>query len=513
MALRRITAQDVDELRMPPSGQYGGDPRGAVDPAALLAASWQTPYDVDARRAAITKALLDQQAAQQVAAAAPVPTTPRDAAGMGTSPFDYKDIAQGTAGGPQPGDASNVSIDALFGARTPSYDEGRPPAPTPATPTPATPTPTPEPETGRGRVSVTPTPQSIRDEDQNTPQPDFPGGVPTPGARTMADMPPSDTPVTPENTPQPTTPNPNELPSVSNFATPNVFSGPPAGNVLAPAVGYNVLGQPAAPNATPTPTSTFTPDFNTATPNAGFGKGGFGGPGEFGREGTAGGPGAPGQGGKGSVVSDDQTDQALADLTESMQAINEMGRSMTGAPPAAPSDYDFGKDEGGKGPFDPGGPGYSPGAALAAGAAMAAAAPSGYGGRSGFAGAGLADMVGAMTAPGMPSPGGGTFDPGWGDVDLGDLGAPGAADTAGLTDTGPMGGDFSPSAADMAAAAPGGIDMGGSATGGNAGPGMGMSEGAAAAAAAAADAAAAAAAAEGEGGGQEGGGDEGGAAP
>ena len=81
----------VDELRMPnewrppqkPKGYgdvYGagripdqlryGDDRGQVDPLALTASSQGGPYDVDARRAAIAKRVMENQQAQ----AAYVPT-------------------------------------------------------------------------------------------------------------------------------------------------------------------------------------------------------------------------------------------------------------------------------------------------------------------------------------------------------------------------------------------------------------------------------------------------------
>src|SRR4051812_20318541 len=63
--------EDVDALRMP-SPFFGDDPRGMVDRDALQAWSWGTNYDSDARRAAIAKALMAQEAAR-VMASAPLP--------------------------------------------------------------------------------------------------------------------------------------------------------------------------------------------------------------------------------------------------------------------------------------------------------------------------------------------------------------------------------------------------------------------------------------------------------
>jgi hypothetical protein len=273
----------------------------------------------------------------------------------------------------------------------------------------------------------------------------------------------------------------------------NLFEGTPGftnfGGVVTPSGGYpgehsDIPG--ATPSATPSTapgvpvgwsgsTSDFvvSPGFNAG----GVILGGMNTP-SFGQ--PSGMPGAPagaksatGKGDDTDTVSEADVDQALSDMAASMQAANAVSQAMPGAPTPDPSDYDFGAP----GTFASS---YSPAVSQAMSAQAATTAPAG--GKSGFAGVGLPGMVADMTAQGMPSPGGGTFSSGWGSTlaDLGDLGAPGAVDTAGLTDTGPMGG--------------GGMDFGGSATGGNAGPGVGMSEGAAAAAADAGSAAAAAAA-------------------
>ena len=70
---RDITSRElVDELRMPRIyGETWGDPRGMVDPLALTALSQGGGYDIQARRNAIAKRLLENQLAQQAAQAAP----------------------------------------------------------------------------------------------------------------------------------------------------------------------------------------------------------------------------------------------------------------------------------------------------------------------------------------------------------------------------------------------------------------------------------------------------------
>jgi hypothetical protein len=94
---RNMTYDLVDELRMPRFGDTrtiaemnvnpfavsnanDGDPRGDVDPLALVALAQGGPYDIDARRAAIqarrdaiAKQLTDQQVAAAVAENAPAP--------------------------------------------------------------------------------------------------------------------------------------------------------------------------------------------------------------------------------------------------------------------------------------------------------------------------------------------------------------------------------------------------------------------------------------------------------
>lgn len=539
MAPRRITAQEIDELRMPPS-VFGGDPRGAVDPAALLAASWGTPYDVDARRAAITKALLDQQ----LAAAAPAPT-PRDAAGMGTTPnYRFQDSTVGTGRGDTAAETGRtpgaVTQQNFFStAIPPDFDRGKP---TPF----AQPQPDDEDTDKSGKNALTDDEadaitaaanQSLADMtmaanaiSQSSPTAP-PGGYPgehsdIPGATPSTTTTAQNAPTAPSSPSERSgIPSGDRSPSMQGDQIPG--STPPSGNLfegpgfIAPQGSLPASrSDPVAPTA-PATTSTTVPSSQmpgNVIPGAavpGFvapGKNQSQVPSEVPQDApitptsvpttTFVAPTAPGKG-KGDTISDEDADAALADLDASMQAMNAVAQAMPGAPPAAPSDYDFTSPN--TGPFEPGG-GYSPGAALTAGtqAATAPTGGSGYGGKSGFAGAGLADMANAMAnAPGAP--GGrdfGGFDAGGpgrgmtegamaaaadaaGVVSLGDLSDPGAAATQGLTDVG----SFSPSAADVALSAPGGIDMSGSATGGKGGPGMGMSEGAMAAAAqAAADA-------------------------
>jgi hypothetical protein len=116
-----MTYDLVDELRMPREGDKrtlaemnanpfavsnanDGDPRGDVDPLALVALAQGGPYDIAARRAAIqarrdaiAKLLTDQQVAQQLAQAAPTDTASRELT-SGLRP-DYKDTGQGIQAG------------------------------------------------------------------------------------------------------------------------------------------------------------------------------------------------------------------------------------------------------------------------------------------------------------------------------------------------------------------------------------------------------------------------------
>jgi len=483
MAKRKLTLADFtgpNNINTPdPSNSYG-----IADRDALQAFAWNQEYDVDARRNAIAAALLSRAVAQAPAVAAPgfdqLTAMPGDPRLGGSGDYGMGSGNSPAATGQTP---SSVTQQGFFENAQParSFDADKPPpgqppdvpvAPPGAPPdVPVTPE-----DGGRGRVTVTPTPQSMREFQPGWEnQEDLPigedkyadpadpdkegtddagkegGAVTAPGGGTpgAAGFPGGAT----------------GMPSGGSFAsagqgqisatTGNILGGMNQGTFGMPG------GMPSGTGYTTSPTGDPIGSKSVSTTSI--------------TDPTA--PtGAKSATGKGDdtdtdTVSESDVDQALADLDASMQAMNAVAQAMPGAPTPDPSDFDVGR-----GPFDPGGPGYSPATSQAMAAQTATAAPAG--GKSGFTGVGLPGMVADMTSQGMPSPGG-SFSSGWGstDVDLGDLGAPGAVDTAGLTDTGPMGG--------------GGVDFSGSATGAVGGPGSGMSEGAAAAASEAAAGAAA----------------------
>jgi len=63
-----ISPAQIEQTRMPTAGVNTGNPAGMVDPAALRSMAQGGPYDMDARRNAITAQV---QAQQQAAAAQP----------------------------------------------------------------------------------------------------------------------------------------------------------------------------------------------------------------------------------------------------------------------------------------------------------------------------------------------------------------------------------------------------------------------------------------------------------
>jgi len=130
MALRKITREDVDRLRMPMDGL--GDARGMVDPRALEALAWNQPYDVDAREAEV-QAARDRIAAALVAQQGMPPPLAAAAANqmVSSSSVFGGDTAQGVnsgSGGQNSVNQGSQSFSDMLGLNPTGFYSGAPPA-------------------------------------------------------------------------------------------------------------------------------------------------------------------------------------------------------------------------------------------------------------------------------------------------------------------------------------------------------------------------------------------------